>query len=163
VLRIIFPWPHRDLLEREAAEFNLDPFLLVALVRQESAFDADATSRAGARGMMQLMPATARGLARQLHVDWNSTFLGVADANVHLGAAHLAQMLRQYDEVVLALAAYNAGGSRVRRWMRYPEARAGDWFSFTERIPFPETRGYVQTLLRNRELYRALYGKSIDP
>jgi len=164
VLRIIFPWPHRDLLEREAAEFNLDPFLLVALVRQESAFDADATSRAGARGMMQLMPATARGLARQLHVDWNSTLLGVADANVHLGAAHLAQMLRQYnDEVVLALAAYNAGGSRVRRWMRYPEAQAGDWFLFTERIPFRETRGYVQTLLRNRELYRALYGKSIDP
>lgn len=164
VLRIIFPWPNRDLLEREAAEFNLDPFLLAALVRQESVFDADATSRAGARGMMQLMPATARGLARRLQVDWDNAFLGVADANVHLGAAHLAQMLRQYnDQVVPALAAYNAGGSRVRRWMRYPEAQAADWFLFTERIPFPETRGYVQTLLRNRELYRALYGESIHP
>ena len=164
VLRIIFPWPNRDLIEREAAEFNLDPFLLAALVRQESAFDADATSRAGARGMMQLMPATARGLARQLRVDWNNTFLGVADANVHLGAAHLAQILKQYDdELVLALAAYNAGGSRVRRWRRFPEAQAGDWFLFTERIPFAETRGYVQTLIRNRDLYRALYGESIHP
>jgi soluble lytic murein transglycosylase len=164
VLRIIFPWPNRQLLEREADEFDLDPFLLVALVRQESAFDADATSRAGARGMMQLMPATARGLARQLQVDWDNAFLGIADANVHLGAAHLAQTLRQYDgEVVPALAAYNAGGSRMRRWSRYPEARAGDWFRFIERIPFPETRGYVQTLLRNRELYKALYGERNNP
>ncbi len=164
VLRIIFPWPNRDLIEREAAEFNIDPFLLVALVRQESAFDADATSRAGARGMMQLMPATARGMARQLRVDWSNTYLGVADANVHLGAAHLAQILRQYDdELVLALAAYNAGGSRVRRWRRFPEAQAADWFLFIERIPFAETRGYVRTLLRNRDLYRALYGESIHP
>ncbi len=164
VLRIIFPWPNRQLIEREADEFDVDPFLLVALVRQESAFDADATSRAGARGMMQLMPATARGLARQLQVDWDNAFLGIADANVHLGAAHLAQVLRQYDgEVVPALAAYNAGGSRMRRWSRYPEARAGDWFRFIERIPFPETRGYIQTLLRNRELYKALYGESNNP
>jgi soluble lytic murein transglycosylase-like protein len=164
VLRIIFPWPNRELLEREAAEFDLDPFLLVALVRQESAFDANATSRAGARGMMQLMPATARGLARQLQVDWENAYLGIADANVHLGAAHLAQMLRQYDgEVVPALAAYNAGGSRMRRWGRYPEARAKDWFRFIERIPFPETRGYVQTLLRNRELYKALFGEIENP
>ena len=112
---------------------------------------------------MQLMPATARGLARRLQVDWNNTFLGIADANVHLGAAHLAQMLSQYGgEVVPALAAYNAGGSRVRRWLRYPEARAKDWFLFIERIPFSETRGYVQTLLRNRDLYRALYGGSIQ-
>ncbi|MCH7775225.1 MAG: lytic transglycosylase domain-containing protein, partial [Gemmatimonadetes bacterium] len=147
-----------------AREFDLDPFLLAALVRQESAFDADATSRAGARGLMQLMPATARGLARQLGVDWDNAFLGIADANVHLGAAHLAQMLRQYGgEIVPALAAYNAGGSRVRRWLRFPEARAGDWFLFIERIPFAETRGYVQTLLRNRELYSALYGEGIDP
>lgn len=164
VLRIIFPWPNRQLLEREAREFDLDPFLLAALVRQESTFDADATSRAGARGMMQLMPATARGLARQLRVDWDNAFLGIADANVHLGAAHLVQMLRQYGgEIVLALAAYNAGGSRVRRWLRFPEAKAGDWFMFIERIPFAETRGYVQTLLRNRELYSALYGESIHP
>ena len=159
VLRIIFPWPNRELVEREAGEFDLDPYLMAALIRQESAFDADATSRAGARGMMQLMPATARGLARQLGVAWDNAFLGVADANVHLGAAHLATMLKQYDgEVVPALAAYNAGGSRVRRWLRFPEA--GDWFSFIERVPFPETRGYLRTLLRNRALYEALYGEN---
>ena len=158
VLRIIFPWPNRALVEQEAKEFDLDPYLIAALIRQESAFDAAAMSRAGARGMMQLMPATARGLARQLKVEWSDRLLGVADANVHFGSAHLATMLRQYDgEVVPALAAYNAGGSRVRRWLRFPEA--GDWFSFIERIPFPETRGYIQTLLRNRALYAGLYGE----
>ena len=162
VLRVIFPWPNRELVNREAGEFDLDPYLLAAMIRQESAFDADATSRAGARGMMQLMPATARGLARQLQLDWDNTFLGVADANVHMGAAYLAAMLRQYDgELVPALAAYNAGGSRVRRWLRYPEA--GDWPLFIERIPFPETRGYVQTLLRNRAVYSALYSEPPVP
>jgi soluble lytic murein transglycosylase len=162
VLRVIFPWPNRELVNREAGEFDLDPYLMAAMIRQESAFDPDATSRAGARGMMQLMPATARGLARQLRLDWDNTFLGVADANVHMGAAYLAAMLRQYDgEVVPALAAYNAGGSRVRRWLRYPEA--GDWPLFIERIPFAETRGYVQTLLRNRAVYRALYSEPPVP
>ena len=158
VLRIIFPWPNRALVEQEAKEFDLDPYLVAALIRQESAFDAAAMSRSGARGMMQLMPATARGLARQLKVEWSNRLLGVADANIHLGSAHLATMLRQYDdELVPALAAYNAGGSRVRRWLRLPGA--GDWFSFIERIPFSETRGYVQTLLRNRALYAGLYGE----
>ncbi|MCZ6916183.1 MAG: transglycosylase SLT domain-containing protein [Gemmatimonadetes bacterium] len=162
VLRVIFPWPNRALVEREAHEFDLDPYLMAAMIRQESVFDPDATSRAGARGMMQLMPATARGLARQLRLDWDNTFLGVADANLHLGAAHLAAMLRQYDgELVPALAAYNAGASRVRRWLRYPEAR--DWVLFIERIPFPETRGYVQTLLRNRAVYSALYSEPPVP
>jgi soluble lytic murein transglycosylase len=162
VLRVIFPWPNRELVNREASEFDLDPYLMAAMIRQESAFDPDATSRAGARGMMQLMPATARGLARQLRLDWDNTFLGVADANVHMGAAYLAAMLRQYDgELVPALAAYNAGGSRVRRWLRYPEA--GDWPLFIERIPFPETRGYVQTLLRNRAVYSALYSEPPVP
>ena len=162
VLRLIFPFPNRALVEREAEKFDLDPYLMAALIRQESAFDADATSRAGARGMMQLMPATARWLAGRLGVDWDNAFLGIADANVHLGAAHLADQLRRYNgEVVPALAAYNAGGSRANRWLRFPEA--GDWFAFIERIPFAETRGYVQTLLRNRAVYRALYGAAAGP
>ena len=158
VWELFYPLPYREHVEHYALARGLDPYLVAALIRQESAFDAGATSRAGAKGMMQLMPATARGVARQLNVVWSTAFLEVADANMHLGAAHLATMLRQYDgEVVPALAAYNAGGSRVRRWLRFPEA--GDWIAFIERIPFPETRGYLRTLIRNRALYEALYGK----
>lgn len=156
VVRVIFPWPLRGLIEREAAEYGLDPYLLAALIRQESSFMPGATSRAGARGLMQLMPSTARGVAGRLGIEWGDDLLGVGDANLHVGTAHLAALLETYDQdVILALAAYNAGGRPVARWRRYPEM--GDPFRFVERVPYEETRGYLKTVLRNVELYRALH------
>jgi soluble lytic murein transglycosylase len=156
VVRAIFPWPLRDLIEREAAEYGVDPYLLAGLIRQESSFMREATSRAGARGLMQLMPPTARGVARRLGIDWGDELLGVADANLHVGTAHLTALLETYDgDVILALAAYNAGGRPVARWRRYPEA--SDPLRFVERVPYQETRGYLKTVLRNIELYRALH------
>ncbi len=162
VVRLIFPWPNRDLVEREADRFDLDPVLVAALIRQESAFDAGIVSRAGATGLMQLMPSTARGVARQLGVEWNNDLLVVAGTNVHVGTAHLASLMRQYDgDVIPSLAAYNAGGRPVARWLRFPEAE--DPVRFVERIPYRETRGYVKAVLRNRHLYAALYGNKILP
>lgn len=161
VVRIIFPYPNRDLVEREAEKFDLDPFLVAGLIRQESAFDQHATSRAGAKGLMQLMPSTARWLAGRLGIEWDNSLLGVADANLHVGMAHLSALLRQYKgDLIPSLAAYNAGGRPVARWLRFPEAN--DPFLFVERIPYVETRGYVRTLLRNRLLYAALYGAEED-
>lgn len=156
VVRVIFPWPNQVLVEREANKFGLDPYLVAAVIRQESAFDPGATSRAGARGLMQLMPSTATWVARQLGVEWGEPLLTVEDANLHLGVAHLAALFRRYDgAVVPSLAAYNAGGTPVARWLRrYPN----DPVTFVERIPYSETRGYVRTVLRNRAVYAALYG-----
>jgi soluble lytic murein transglycosylase len=159
VLRIIYPWPLRELIETEGAKFAVDPHLLAALIRQESSFLAGATSRAGARGLMQLMPGTAAHVARRIGVSWNRALLGVADANLHVGAAHLSALLGRYDgDYVAALAAYNAGGRPVSRWLRFPEA--GDPYLFVERIPYVETRNYVKVVLRNLELYRALYPRT---
>ncbi|MBI2615617.1 MAG: transglycosylase SLT domain-containing protein [Gemmatimonadetes bacterium] len=156
VLRVIFPWPWRELIEAEAQEFGVDPYLLAAVVRQESGFRRAVTSRAGARGLMQLMPGTAALTASRLGVPWRDRLLTVPDANLHLGAAHLAMLLRRYrGAVVTALAAYNAGARPVERWARMPEAR--DPFWFVEGIPYPETRGYVRSVVRNRALYEALY------
>ncbi len=156
VLRLVFPYPLRTLIEREAREHGLDPYLLVAVIRQESAFRPAVTSHAGARGLMQLMPATAQDVARRAGVAWDPRFLASAEANLHIGATHLAALLRQYDgRVVPALAAYNAGGRPVSRWLRYPEA--SDPIRFVERIPYVETRGYLRAVLRNREVYRGLY------
>ncbi len=155
VVRAVFPWPMRELIEAEALEYGLDPYLLAALIRQESTFVPDATSRAGARGLMQLMPTTATWIARRLGVEWDESLLAVADANLHLGSAHLSSLLDTYDRLAPALAAYNAGARPVARWLRYPEAR--DPFRWVERIPYLETRDYVRAVLRNRELYRALY------
>jgi soluble lytic murein transglycosylase len=156
VVRVIFPWPLRDLIEREAAEYGVDPYLLAGLIRQESSFMQQATSRAGARGLMQLMPQTAKAVARRVGIEWSEELLGVADANLHVGTAHLTALLKTYDgDVILSLAAYNAGGRPVARWRRYPEA--SDPLRFVERVPYEETRGYLKTVLRNIELYRALH------
>jgi soluble lytic murein transglycosylase len=156
VLRAIFPWPNRAAVEAEAEEFGVDALLLVALVRQESVFDAQALSPAGARGLAQLLPSTAALLARGLDVTFLPDWITVPDLNLHLGAAHLAELIRRFGRVDAAIAAYNAGPVPVRRWLT--RAGAADPDRFIELIPYPETRGYVRSLLRNRELYRALYG-----
>jgi soluble lytic murein transglycosylase len=155
VLRAIFPWPNRAAVEAEADEFGVDGLLLAAIVRQESVFDVEALSPAGARGLAQLMPGTAALTARGLDVAFYPEWITVPDLNLHLGAAHLAQLLRRFTRLDAAVAAYNAGGTPVRRWLDRNGALDPD--RFIELIPYPETRGYVRSVLRNRELYRALY------
>jgi soluble lytic murein transglycosylase len=155
VLRAIFPWPNRGAVEAEAQEFGVDALLLTALVRQESVFDVEALSPAGARGLAQLLPSTASLMARGLDVAFYPEWITVPDLNLHLGAAHLAELLKRFGRVDAAIAAYNAGPVPVRRWLE--RAGATDPDRFIELIPYPETRGYVRSLLRNRELYRALY------
>ena len=155
VLRAIFPWPNRAAVEAEAQEFGVDALLLAALVRQESVFDVEALSPAGARGLAQLLPSTASLMARGLDVAFYPDWITVPDLNLHLGAAHLAELLKRFGRVDAAIAAYNAGPQPVRRWLEH--AGAADPDRFIELIPYPETRGYVRSVLRNRELYRALY------
>lgn len=155
VLRAIFPWPNRTAVEAEAQEFGVDALLLAALVRQESVFDVEALSPAGARGLAQLLPSTASLMARGLDVAFYPEWITVPDLNLHLGAAHLAELLKRFGRTDAAIAAYNAGPTPVRRWL--DRSGASDPDRFIELIPYPETRGYVRSLLRNRELYRALY------
>ena len=156
VLRAIYPWPARSAVEAEAQEFGVDPLLLVAIVRQESVFDVEALSPAGARGLAQLTPGTAALTARGLDVTFYPEWITVPDLNLHLGAAHLAELLRRFARIETAIAAYNAGASPVRRWLERDGADDPD--QFIEQIPYVETRGYVRSVIRNRELYRVLYG-----
>ncbi len=158
LLRVVYPFPYRKLLTARAEELGLDPYLVAGLVRQESAFAPAIVSPAGAIGLMQVMPATGRQLARASGVrGFTTETLENAEINVLLGTSFLAEMLERYDgDVPLFLSAYNAGPTRANRWRRFPEA--GDPPRFTERIPFAETRGYVKNVTRNRALYRWLYG-----
>jgi soluble lytic murein transglycosylase len=154
--RALYPAPLLELLVRESSRNGIDPALFAALVRQESWYNPRATSGAGARGFAQVMPNVGRAVARSLgfpHFD--AALLYEPEASMTLGAAHLAASLRRYDDEPRALAAYNAGQSRVQRWVR--KAGTDDPEVFIERIPFVETRDYVRIVLRNRELYRALY------
>ena len=158
LVRAAYPLPYRDVIFDEAAKHEVDPFLMAALIRQESAFDAEIVSSAGAIGLMQVIPETGRELARREGPrPFSAAVLRIADVNLHLGSRYLAQMLGRYDgQLPLVLSAYNAGPSRASRWSRLPEA--SDLQRFTERIPFFETRNYVKSVARNAQVYRWLYG-----
>jgi soluble lytic murein transglycosylase len=137
--------------------------LVLAVIRQESAFYDGAISRAGARGLMQIMPGTAKRVARQIKVRYSKKkLLSDPEYNLRLGRAYLADLTEQYDgSYILALAAYNAGPARANRWMRHfgdprtPEVDAIDWI---ESIPFNETRNYVQRILESLVVYRKALG-----
>ncbi len=159
LLRVLYPFPYRELVTREASERNIDPLFLAALIRQESAFTPAIRSPAGAIGLMQVMPATGRDLARSQGLrGFTPESLETAEINLHLGTRFWLDMERRYSDgkLPLVLSAYNAGPTRARRWRQLPEFE--DLLRFTERIPFDETRGYVKNITRNVGLYQFLYG-----
>jgi soluble lytic murein transglycosylase len=158
VIRIIYPFPYRQLILAEAAQRGVDPFLAAGLIRQESMFNASAVSPVGAVGLMQVMPETGSAVARGLGIDrFTPDMLARAEVNAYIGMAYLADQLRTYgDRTDAVLAAYNAGPHRVERWRALPEWP--DRALFAERIPFAETRGYVKIVQSNMHLYRHLYG-----
>jgi soluble lytic murein transglycosylase len=157
-LSILYPFPYRALVDAEAREQHLDPFVVAGLMRQESLFTARISSAVGARGLMQIMPETGAVLARAADVDdWDEELLYQPEINVHLGTRYLAEQMLEYDgSLPSVFSAYNAGPHRINAWKEFPEYV--DEELFTERIPFRETRDYVKILTRNIALYRGLYG-----
>jgi soluble lytic murein transglycosylase len=157
LLRIVFPFPHRELIEAEARRHGLDPFMVAGLIRQESMFNPVAVSPAGAVGLMQVMPATGRSLAPRAGITrFDPAMLRRPEVNVRLGTLFLADQLRRAGNRTEAFAAYNAGPTRAARWRQFPEYR--DEELFAERIPILETRDYVKIVDFNARLYRMLYG-----
>ncbi|MEE2566718.1 lytic transglycosylase domain-containing protein [Hyphobacterium marinum] len=136
-----------------------EPALVHGIIRQETEFDPGAVSGAGARGMMQMMPATARATARQLGMPYRFDWLTYdAEYNMRLGQRHLQDVINEnYGSYIIALAAYNAGGHRTDRWIEdYGDPRAAgvDPIDWIESIPFSETRNYVQRVIENTQVYR---------
>jgi peptidoglycan lytic transglycosylase len=152
-----FPLAYWDTIQQKAQERNLDPFLILALIRQESLFDAQARSPAFALGLMQLLPSTAARVAKQVGLDPPSNEkLFEPEVNLTLGTQYLKDLLRRYsDNWFKAIAAYNAGEAAVDRWEK--EIVTDDIEEFVERIPYVETRGYVKLVMRNHRIYKKLY------
>jgi soluble lytic murein transglycosylase len=161
--RILFPEPYWSIIKAEAAKNNVDPYLVAALIRQESEFNPSVISYANAWGLMQLLPSTGKTLARQEGMTHFQTFqLLDPETNIQLGTRYLKQTLDKFGGVPeYALAAYNAGDSRVQDWQT--AGPYGGMDEFVESIPFTQTREYVQAILRNIEIYREIDASSNAP
>jgi soluble lytic murein transglycosylase len=154
--KTLFPLPYEGELRRASEQSGVDLALTAGLTRQESSFQADALSRAGAIGLTQVLPKTARRLARQLHVRYSGAKLYDPDYNLKLGVHYLAELLRTQGSPEAALGAFNAGEERVAAWRA--ERQYDELPEFVESVPFTETREYIQIVLRNAEIYRMVYG-----
>ena len=139
------------------APASLDPYLIAALVAQESSFDPDVRSAANAYGLMQIVPATGQRLARSLGIrKFTTGRLTDPETNVKLGTFYFKGLVNQFGGAHFALASYNAGENRVERWIAERGPLPQD--EFIDDIPFPETQLYVKKILGTAEDYRQLYG-----
>lgn len=158
VSKLLYPRTHMITLER----VSTDPFLMLALVREESRFDPFALSRAGAVGLAQIMPETGAMIAGELdHEHFHTDDLFKPEINLRFGSFYLDKMLAQFGQLEYALAAYNAGPHRVTKWLSGLEHRPTD--EFVEMIPFAETRKYTKRVLASYWNYTRIYGSSSAP
>lgn len=157
-----FPTPYREVVSSYARSLDLDEAWIYGLVRQESRFVADARSTAGAQGLMQLMPATARQAARRLGLaGFERHHVLSVDTNINLGTYHLRELMDALDnQPVLASAGYNAGARRAREWRA---DRPLEGAIYVETIPFTETRDYVRKVMSNTMYYSRLLGQAFVP
>ena len=155
--QLLFPRPYWPDLVYQSERNGLDPFLVASLIRQESEFNPGAVSRANAYGLMQLLPSVGKSVARKQGIKgFKPAQLLNPSTNLQLGTVNLKQVLDRFGgQLEYALAAYNAGDVPVRQWMA--DGTYKDITEFVESIPYTETREYVQAILRNRQMYRALY------
>ena len=153
---VFFPLSNWSTIREESKKYGLDPFTVAGLIRQESVFNENAISRVGARGLMQLMPATGQLVAkRQGNGRITTADLHNPSLNIKLGTNYLAEMIGQFGRLEYAAAAYNAGPGRAKRWIA--ERGSMDIEDWIENIPITETRGYVQGVIRYSANYRRFY------
>jgi soluble lytic murein transglycosylase len=154
------PLRHDDIIRQQAADKDLDPALIAAVIYEESRF-RDQTSHAGARGLMQITPETADAIAKHSGgTRFTQEDLADPQINISYGSYYLRLLLDHYDQnETLAIAAYNAGMGNVDRWVS--EAGGAGGFKSAEHIPFPETRAYVENVMERRQDYRENYADDL--
>jgi soluble lytic murein transglycosylase len=160
VREITLPLHHEDIIRQQAADKEIDPALIAAVIYEESRF-RDQTSHAGARGLMQITPETADFIARRSGgLLFEQADLATPQINIAYGAWYLRYLIRHYEgNETLAIAAYNAGQTNVDRWVK--QAGGPDRFDSARHIPFPETRAYVENVQDRRGQYRDKYGSEL--
>jgi soluble lytic murein transglycosylase len=157
---VAYALPYEQSIRKWSANAEVDPMAIAGLIHQESAFEREARSPKNAIGLMQLIPPTARRLAKQARIGYSQSRLLDPDYNVRLGTLYVAGLLKQFGSIESVLAAYNAGEDRVGQWTAGQTYR--EPAEFVDSIPFTETRLYVELVARNADIYRKLYGPEND-
>ena len=155
ISRTMYPLKYQDIILKYAEEYDVDPYIIAALIKAESGFDADAYSHKRARGLMQVTDATAQGVAKELKIDYDFDMLTDPEVNIRIGTWYLGYLIDMYGgDLSLALCAYNAGFGNVDEWLDNPKYASGGKL---HTVPFPETEKYLKNTLEYIEKYREVY------
>jgi soluble lytic murein transglycosylase len=158
--QIVYPWAYAGTINEEARKNRIDPYLVHALIREESRYFPMALSRSNAIGLMQLLPGTAFGVAKRIGLAISSKDeIFIPENNIKMGTAYLAYTLGRFDgQAMLAVASYNGGPNAVKHWVDQFHAKGlSDWDIFVENIPFRETRDYVRKVFGSYWTYETIY------
>ena len=161
--RKLYPLYYADMVEKYAKLYNVDTFLVAAMILEESRYNAAAVSWAGAIGLMQIMPATGRELAQQLKIRrFRTSMLKQPDVNIQMGTKYIGDLNSWFDDdPMLVIGAYNGGPGRMRRWVKSKNIKDID--EFVEKITIRETRLHIKKVIDSHDRYVALYGKTKEP
>jgi soluble lytic murein transglycosylase len=152
----IYPIEYENFVQKYSEEYDVDKYLVFAIIKAESNFKDGAVSSKGAKGLMQLMDSTAEDIASSLNMDLNvDDDILDPEININLGTKYVSMMMKKYNCIELALAAYNAGSGNVDSWIK--DSTLKDDGSDIENIPYKETNNYVRKILRDYEIYKKLY------
>ena len=155
IMMKIYKLEYSKYVKKYAKEYDVDKYLIFAIIKAESNFDQDAVSHREAKGLMQLMYSTAEEIAKKVNVDLNEENILEPDVNINLGTKYISMLIQKYGNINLALAAYNAGSGKVDGWIEKGTLKEDG--SDIENIPFTETNNYVRKILRDYEIYKKLY------
>ena len=156
IKKYLYPYKYKEIIDKYSYEYNLDPFLVLAVIKTESNFNTDAESSKGAKGLMQIMDSTGEWIGSKVEIDkFNANMLYDPEINIEFGCWYLNSLLKEFSDLSLALAAYNGGSGNVTKWLNNPEY-SSDGENLTY-IPFKETKKYVDKVNTRYNVYKFLY------
>ena len=155
--RYVYPYKYGEYINKYSEEYELDPYLVLSIIKTESNFKEDALSNKGAKGLMQIMDTTGEWVSSEIGIDsFNTSLLYDAETNIKMGCWYLNNLTNEFNNNIdLAIAAYNGGSGNVSRWLTLEECSSdGETLDY---IPFPETKKYVDKVKANYSIYKYLY------
>lgn len=158
MLTKVYKLEYTEYVKKYANEYNVDEYLIYAIIKAESNFEPNAESHRGAKGLMQLMYSTAEDISKRIGIELNEENILEPDININLGTKYISMLIQKYNNTNLALAAYNAGSGNVDGWIEKGTLKSDG--SDIENVPFTETNNYVRKILRDYEIYKNMYEES---